>query len=308
MHKFLSLFLLALAATISFADSKIKVVTTTTDLAWAVREIGGDLVEVNSLLTGTENPHFVDTVPEFIRLVGEAQIVCIIGMDLEVGWIPKVLSRSGNGQVQPGGKGYCDTGSAITALEKPTGPIDRSMGDIHPAGNPHFWLNPKALGEAAGPIRDALIRVDPARLNVYTKNHKALVKTLEELLFKNRAKLAAALSKIAGPAVIEYHKEFTYLFDAYGIKSFGSIEEKPGIPPSAGRIAEVALTAKAAGVRLAIGGEFAPRKTLGRFAELSGIKSEQLPTSTQPNGKAKSYPELQNLLVNTILAALVAPR
>ncbi|MBI1862182.1 MAG: zinc ABC transporter substrate-binding protein [Deltaproteobacteria bacterium] len=297
-------FLILLTASMALAVDKIKLVSTTTDLAWAAQQVAGVHAEVRSLLNGTENPHFVDTVPEFIRLVGEAHIVCLVGMELEIGWMPKVLSRSGNAQVQPGGKGYCEVGSAVTPLEKPTGAIDRSMGDIHPAGNPHFWLSPKALAQASTAIRDALVRVDPQHLADYTKNQQALAKSLEDLHQKNMARLAPALAKLKGPAVIEYHKEFTYFFDAYGIKSFGSIEEKPGIPPSAGRIAEIAVAAQSAGVKLTLAGEYAPSKTLERFSELSGIKAERLATSIQPKGKNKGYIEFQNSLVETVLAAL----
>lgn len=297
-------FFLLILAVAAFSNDKIQVVTTTTDLAWAAQEIGKDLVDVHSLLNGTENPHFVDTLPEFIRLVGEAQVVCIVGMDLEVGWIPKVLSRSGNALVQPGGTGYCEVGKGIQVLEHPAGPVDRSMGDVHPAGNPHFWLNPKALADGSAQIKDALIRVDTAHATSYTKNYEILVKKLQELQQKNRARLAPLLSKLSGPVVIEYHKEFTYFYDAYGIRSLGSIEEKPGVPPSAGRIAQIGLAAKSEGVKVAMGGEYVPKKTMERFTEISGIPVLKVPTSIQPKGKIKDYVELQNELINAFAKAL----
>ena len=114
--------------------AKTNVVTTTTELAWAAENIGGDRVKIESLLSGTENAHYVDAVPNFIRLIAAADIVCAVGLDLEIGWLPKALSKSGNRQVQKGGKGYCELGSEINALEKPKGSIDRSMGHIHPSG------------------------------------------------------------------------------------------------------------------------------------------------------------------------------
>ena len=243
-----SLILFLISVSCAFAKP-LKVITSTTDLAWAAREIGKDKVDVTALLAGTENPHYVDTIPEYIRLASEADVVCIIGLELEVGWMPKVLARSGNAQVQPGGKGYCETGKAVTVLEKPTGPVDRSMGDIHVAGNPHFWLSPKSLTEGSQEVLKAFVRVDPAHSKEFEANYKALSTKLEALHKTNQAKLKPYLAALKGPAIIEYHKEFSYFFYAYEIQSLGSIEEKPGVPPSAGRIAEVALTAKSQGIK-----------------------------------------------------------
>ncbi len=301
--KFVLSILFTLSSLLQAAD-KIKVITSTTDLAWAAQEIGKDFVEVKPLLKGTENPHYVDTIPEFIRLVADAQVVCIIGLELEIGWMPKVLARSGNSQVQQGGKGYCETGKGVTVLEKPAGPVDRSMGDVHPMGNPHFWLSPKSFTEGAGQITEVLVRVDPTHSSEFQNNYKALAKKLEDLQKKNKARLAPLLAKLSGPPLVEYHKEFSYFFNAYGITSFGSIEEKPGVPPSAGRIAEISTSAKAAGVKLAIGGEYAPKNTLEKFSEISGIPSKQLPTSVQPDGKIKDYMALQEDLVDALVKAL----
>ncbi len=291
----------------ALGDSKLRVVTTTTDLAWAAKEIGKTHVDVVSLLKGTENPHFVDTIPDYIRQVAEAKVVCLVGLDLEIGWMPKVLSRSGNGDVQPGGKGYCETGRGVSVLEKPTGAVDRSMGDIHPSGNPHYWLSPSSLADGATEIRDTLIRVDPANAKDYTANYLELKKSLNTLHAENLAKLKPLLAKASSTPVMEYHKEFTYLFHSYGLRSFGSLEEKPGIPPSAGRIAEVSLSAKSAGVKVALAGPYAPKSTLKKFTELSSIPVALLPTSVQPNGIAKDYPALQKLLVGELVRGLSKP-
>lgn len=282
------------------AGAPVPVVTTLNELAWAAQEIGGANVAAKALLDGTENPHYVDAVPEFIRLVADAQVVFVVGLDLEIGWMPKVLSRSGNAQVQPGGKGYAEVGKAIEILEKPAGEVNRSMGDVHPSGNPHFWLSPKALMAAAGSIADTLTVVDPAHAADYAKGRDAFRKKLQDIAAKNQAKLPGALTK-ASAWVIEYHREFSYFFDQYGLKSFGSIEEKPGVPPSAGRIAQVALAAKQAGVRVALAGDYAPKKTLERFSEISGIPVLQVPTSLQPKRQQKDYAELQAFLVDSIV-------
>ncbi len=278
----------------------LNVVTSTTDLAWLVKQIGGTHVEVTSLLKGTENPHYVDAVPEFIRLVSNASAVFLVGLDLEVGWMPKVLARSGNAQVQQGGKGYCETGKSIQVLEKPIGGVDRSLGDVHPSGNPHFWLSPKHLAQAVPAVTDILVGQDPTHAAEYLKQAKVTSDSLEAMSEKNKTKLGAVLRKQKGPLLMEYHREFSYFWNVYGLKSHGSIEEKPGVTPSAGRLVEVALAAKAAGVKLAVASENAPKQTLQRFTELSGIPVVQLPMSLQPRKGLVSYESFQDKLVDAI--------
>jgi len=295
------LFFLGFTAGISAA---VKVVTSTTDISWLAKEIGGNEVEVSSLLKGTENPHYVDTVPEFIRLTAEAQLVCVVGLDLEVGWMPKVLAKSGNAQAQPGGKGYCELGKVIQPLERSNSSVDRSMGDVHPMGNPHFWLSPKYFAQSAGELLAALIRVDPAHAPLYGKRAQELKQKLDEAVIKNRKKLASKLSNHTGPVLLEYHKEFSYFLETYGLESLGSIEEKPGVPPSAGRIAEVAMAAKAAGVKFVLAADYSPQKVLMRFTELSQIPVVIVPTSLQPAKRLTDYLQFQDVLIDAILARL----
>lgn len=286
----MKLFIAVLSLIVStFALAAVKLVTTSTDLAWAAREIAKDKAEVTSLLRGSENPHYVDAVPDFIRLVADAQVVCSVGLDLEVGWLPKVVAKSGNAAVQPAGQGYCETGKSVEVLEKPVGKIDRSMGDVHPSGNPHFWTSPTHLAQASRTIRDTLIAIDPTHRAFYEKNASALEAHLKKLAAEQKARFTRL--KFKGPVIMEYHKEFTYLLTAYGIPSYGSLEDKPGVPPSAGRIAEVALGAKAAGIKLLLAAEGSPRKTLQRFTELSGIPVLSLPVSLKAQDGKGDYIE-----------------
>lgn len=256
------------------ATAAMNVVTSTTDLAWMAKEIGKELVDVSSLTRGTENLHFIDTVPDYIRKVADAQVVCFVGFQLEVGWIPKVVAKSGNAQVQPGGKGYCDTSKTVQVLEKPQGAVDRSMGDIHPGGNPHYWLSPVHLAQGGQEMMNTFIRVDPAHTAEYEKNYKEFVQKMDKLEAETKAKVATVVGKFPSPQAMEYHKEFTYFFNAYGITSMGSLEEKPGVPPSAGRIAEVSLAAKEKGVRVLMAAPYSQRNTVARFTELSGLPVE----------------------------------
>lgn len=270
-------------------------------------EIGGKFVEPQALLRGTEDPHFVDAVPEFTRLVAAADVVCIVGLDLEVGYMPPVLRRSGNAKVQPGGPGYCEVGKAITILEKPTGPVDRSMGDVHPHGNPHFYLSPTALAEAARVVVSTLSKVDARNATQYHKQSLAFIAKMQALRKKVADKLAPLhqVQKDSGKAVVmEYHREFAYFFHEYGLKSFGSVEEKPGVPPSAGRLARLAGDTKAANVKVVLASIYNPAQTLKRFSELSGIPVVVVPTMMQQSGPYREYSALQEHLADALVGSL----
>lgn len=277
------------------ATAKIKVVTTLPDIAEVVRAIGGDQVEVQSLLHGNEDPHYADARPDYILKANRADIVCSIGMDLEVGWLPKVLTKSGNAKVQEGGSGYCVLGKAIKALEIPQGKIDRSLGDVHPQGNPHFNLSPLKIIEASQEIVRVLSSANPPQKDFFEKNHDAFKEKYNQL----HSSLAKNLKKTL---VMEYHKEFTYFFNAYNLESMGSLEEKPGNPPSAARIAQVALMAKNKKVSVLFATPSAPHKVLEKFTELSGVPVVYAPSYVQDLDKsqAKSIEDLQKLLVKSI--------
>ncbi len=307
MIALVSFFFISLSPAAALA-APIKVVTSTTDLAWVAKQIGLEHVEVTALLKGTENPHFVDAVPDYIRLAAEANVVCQVGLDLEVGWMPKVLARSGNAAVQPGGKGFCEAGRGISVLEKPVGAIDRSMGDVHPSGNPHFWLGPDALIQSATVVRDTLVANDPAHAAAYKAGFDTMKQTVEAVKARNAAKLKVALAGHQGAALIEYHKEFTYFLQSFGLTSLGSIEEKPGVTPSAGRLADMASSAKGAGLKFILAGDTAPRRTISKFAELSGLPVVIVPLSVKTAGKPGTYPELIDYIVDQIVLALHAKK
>jgi zinc/manganese transport system substrate-binding protein len=298
---------LTLSASLIFCNSAgatLNVVATSPDVAWLIQRVGGSQVTVETLLRGTEDPHYADAVPDFIRKVAKADIVCAVGLELEIGWLPKVLSRSGNAKVQTGGTGFCELGSSVSTLERPQGNIDRSMGDVHPMGNPHFWLSPKSLKEASLTVELKLTNLDPNHQAYFKKNRERLDTDLDLLISESKKILAPVVNAPQPPMVIEYHREFIYLLQLYGIKSFGSIEEKPGVPPSAGRIVQIASQAKKAGVRLIIGTDYSPLKTIEKTSEASGIPYWITPISLQPKAGKTDYIELHRQLVRTLAEKL----
>lgn len=293
-------FLLFISLTWGFVSpAAIKVVTTLPDLAWTVKAIGKAHVETTSLLTGNEDPHFVDATPSFVSKVAGADVVCLVGLDLEIGWIPKVLSRSGNASVQPGGQGYCEVASSIkTPLEIPAVAVDRSMGDVHPRGNPHFWLSPPEAIEGANAIAASLKRADPSHTTEFDEGLKS---TQDQLRLIHQSTLTRLSKLTKRPLrVLQYHRELTYFLKAYGIQDYGSLEELPGVLPSAGRIATVAKQAKANAIDVLVAGPLAPKSLLQKFTELSGVPHVVVPLSI---GSAMDFQELQNTLIDRIAQA-----
>ena len=280
----------ALVLLTATAEAKLKILTTLPDLAFAAAAIVGDQGEVDSLLSGSENPHFVDARPDFIRRVSDADVVCAVGLQLEAGWLPRVLQKSGNSKVQPGGAGFCELGQSVTLLQVQSQGVDRSMGDLHPQGNPHFWISPLALAESTAGLVKILSQLDPSSAPTFAKNATAFKKQMRDLVESLKPGLKAAVQSAKKatdkePQVIEYHREFAYLFEAYGLTSAGSIEEKPGVPPSAARLGTVALQAKDSGVRFAIAAPYAPLSLIHKFSEVSSIPHAILPTSSKRSEK-----------------------
>ena len=280
-----------------FAEAKINIITTTTDLKWLSEKIGGDKVKVESLLNGTEDPHYMDAMPHFIAKVANANMFCLIGLDLEVGWAPKVLSRSGNKDVQMGGKGYCETGRTIKALNIPTGRIDRSQGDVHPQGNPHYHLGPDALAQGAETILNTLINIDAKNAEFYLTNFDKLKLDLKKL----KEKIQKILTPVKNINIMEYHREFTYFLKEFGLNNIGAIEAVPGVPPSAGRLARVSIQAKQSKVAIALATTASPKGLTNKFMEMSQIPVSRLPLSIVKNGSPSNYDELLTQIATSIV-------
>lgn len=276
----------------------IKVVTTTTDLQWLVQEIGGDHVDVESLLDGTEDPHYVDAMPHFVAKVIHADIFCLVGLDLEIAWVPRVLAKSGNRQVQSGGKGYCETGETVDALGVPRGKVDRSKGDIHAAGNPHFHLGPSRFVQAGKTVLKTLIAVDSKNKDNYEHNYRNLKKNTQKII----ADIQKILLPIRDKKFLEYHKEFTYFFNEFALKDMGTIESLPGIPPSAGRLARVSIRAKEQNIALALAANTSPKKLTQKFEEMSSIPVVRVPISIEKHGEVKTYKDLLFGIANAMVA------
>lgn len=293
----------AILMTSSISFAKLRVVTTVTDIMWAAQIIGGDKVEVSSFLTGYEDPHHIDAVPKYITMAANADVVCSAGLSLEIGWLPRVLQKSGNRQVQRGGKGFCELGTMVDAMNQPRGRVDRSMGDVHPDGNPHFWLGPSFYLKASEVILNSYINVDAKNAEYYMKGYEKLSKKVDALLKENRNSLNKAF-KGKMPVAMEYHQEFAYFFKDYGLTSAGAIEELPGVPPSAARVVRAAMDAKNKNVSVVLAGLYAPKNILNRFSEISKLPVNVVSTSVIPtNKKWDNYITSQKALIKVVINA-----
>lgn len=237
---------LGLSASPALAD--LKVATSLTDLANVAEFVGGKHVEAKSLCRGYEDPHFVPAKPSLMKSIQKADVFISSGLELDIGWLPLVLPGSRNPKIQPGRPGFVDASEGVTVLEKPTGTVSRAEGDVHPLGNPHYYLDPKALEVVADHFADVFTRLDPANAADYAANAKAFKERMETAL----AGWQKQLEPYNGKYIVTYHKNFVYFADRFGLKIFGHVEPKPGIPPSPRHISDLSEAMKQAGVKLVL--------------------------------------------------------
>jgi zinc/manganese transport system substrate-binding protein len=255
------------------AEAKLRVVGTLPDFAAIAQELGGDRIEAESLIQGTEDPHFVDAKPSHILRVNRADLLICIGLGLESGWLPVLQTQARNGKVQVGAPGYLDASQFVQVKEVPI-KADRAMGDVHGGGNPHYYNSPDEMFRVAQAIYQKLIELDPEGRSVYDARWQAFSKKFKE----KSAAWKAALAPLKNIRVVEYHKSWIYLLDWAGFTSVGAMEPKPGIPPSPGHVTELLLSVKDQHVRFVFR-EIYHRDNLSEiFARKAGAKILDLPT------------------------------
>ena len=290
--------LAGLALLTSPAHAKLNVVATLPDFASLAEEIGGDKIKVTSLAKGTEDPHFVDAKPSFIRVLNQADALIEGGAELELGWLPPLVQNARNPRILPNAPGHLVLARGIKLLDAPT-TLDRSQGDVHAAGNPHYNLDPDNFKVMATTLAEGFSRLDPANAPVYQANLRAFNERLDGKMAE-WAKLAAPLR---GMKVITYHKSFEYLAARYGFDIVGQIEPKPGIEPSATHINALIPKAKAAGVKLVMMEPNRARKTPQFVADSIGAKLVICPGLVGGSPEAKTCCDLIDSNLRALLKA-----
>ena len=217
-----------LVGTTAHAQSTLRVVTSTEDLASIAREVGGDRVDVTALARGYQDPHFVDPKPSFILAVNRADLYIAVGRDLELGWLPPLITSSRNARVQPGASGYLDVSRNVRILEIPTGQITRAMGDVHPLGNPHYWLDPGNGRLIAAAIRDKLSELSPADAAAFAQRYD----DFDRRLSAAEERWDSVMAPYRGTKLVTYHRSWPNFMERFGLEVIGYVEPKPGIPPS----------------------------------------------------------------------------
>jgi ABC-type Zn uptake system ZnuABC Zn-binding protein ZnuA len=277
----------------------LNVVATTPDLAALARAIGGSGVDVKALAKPTEDPHFVDAKPSLIVTLNRADVLIQNGAELELGWLPALMQSARNPKIAPGAPGNVDAHAGIKMLEVPTS-FDRSKGDVHALGNPHFTIDPANARIVAGEIADHLAQVQPANAAMF----KANLAKFDAALDAKMAQWQAALAPYKGTKIITFHNDFPYFSERFGLPVAATLEPKPGISPSPAHLAEVIATMKSGNAHVILVQPFQNRRTaetVARQADGVVIDAPQMP-GVQP--QTDDYIQLMDYLVRSLATAL----
>ncbi len=277
----------------------IKVVTTTTDMKSIAELVGGDKVSVKSIATGYQNPHFVDPKPSYIISLSNADLFVTVGLDLETGWSPQLLSSSRNTKIQKGAEGYIDASAGVTLYQVPTS-ANRAEGDIHIYGNPHYWLDPLNGKVIARNIANGLERVDPSNKAFYEANLQAFFTKIDTKMKEWQTKMAA----YKGSKIIAYHNEWVYFETRFGLKIVDFMEPKPGIPPSPSQMVKVINEIKANSIKVIISSPYFTTSSSDVVTKQTGAKELTLATSVGAFDTIKNYFDLFDYDINQLISIL----
>lgn len=288
--------LLCLLSLSEHSQATLRVVTTTEDLAAIASAIGGAAVDVVSLTPGTRDPHFAEAKPSMIRKVYQADLLILVGADMEIGWLPPLLQSARNGRVQSGNPGYLDLSLVVSLLGQMTGPVSRAMGDVHAKGNPHYWLDPRNGARMARAIAERLSELDPEQRDGY----QARLLVFEQALARKLAQWQTALTPLKGQAVVAYHTSFIYLADAFGFTIADEVEPKPGVAPSAAHLNQLVQRIKREQISLLIMEPYYEQRSARYLHDQTGIRIAVLPQSVGALPQIEAYFDLFDRIV-TIL-------
>jgi len=288
-----------LAASVSApAAGKINVIAATEDLAAIAREVGGDQVTVESIARGYQDPHFVEPKPSFILKLQKADLLLTVGLQLEIGWLPPLITQSRNGKIQPGAAGYMDMSRFCQILEIPQGQVTRAMGDVHPLGNPHYWLDPENGRRMAKALADKFSSMDAAGAAGFAARYSEFDKKLADAEKNWQAKMAP----FKGRKVITYHRSWPNFCERFGLDVVDYVEPKPGIPPTPNHTLDVINLMKREGIKLILVEPYFDLRAPNKIAQDVGGQVVVLMPSVGGVKEITSYFQLFdydiNLLVN----------
>src|SRR5437868_9034077 len=264
---FFGLLATLLLPSLAFAK-KLIVVTSTTDLAALTQEVGGDRISVDSIARGYQDPHFVEAKPSFLLKLRNADLLIAVGLDLEIGWLPPLVTQSGNPKIQVGAAGYLDASQFAEILDKPTGAITRAMGDVHPLGNPHYWLDPDNGRRVARGIAGKLGELDPGDSAYFQQRFQDFDKRLTAA----EQKWDAEMAPYRGRKVVTYHNSLTNFAKHFHLEVIGYVEPRPGIPPTPSHTIELIGLMKRENCKLVLVEPYFDLKTPNSIGSATGAK------------------------------------
>jgi zinc/manganese transport system substrate-binding protein len=278
------------------ARAAVRVVASIPTLGSFAKEVGGDRVEVVSLGKGYQDPHFVEPKPSLMVELNKADLLVYVGLDLEIGWLPPLVLGSRNPKIQTGELGNLDCSRSIPVLDVPTTKVDRSMGDIHPLGNPHYWIPPGNAKIIAKEIAARLSQIDPDGAATYRKR----LQDFDGRVDAAEKSWQPLIAKARGQKVATYHKSWTYVSAWLGLEEVGYLEPKPGIPPDPQHLLRLIQTMRAEGAKLLLVEDFYNRNTAQLVATKAAAKMLTLPTDVGATPEIKDWFGL----VKTVLTQL----
>jgi zinc/manganese transport system substrate-binding protein len=299
MIKFFLTCLLALPAVAS-AQGKLNVITTVEDLAAIAREVGGDRITVESIARGYQDPHFVEAKPSFILKLQRADVLVVVGRELEIGWLPPLQTQSRNGKIQIGGAGYLDASLNAEILEIPTGQITRAMGDVHPLGNPHYWLDPENGKRIAKSIADKFSELRPNDRAYFQQQLAGFTERLDAA----EKRWLQMMAPYKGTKAVTYHRSFPNFAERFGIEIIGYVEPRPGIPPTPQHTLDLINEMKRQNVKLVLVEPYFDLKTPQSIGRATGAEVLVMPPSVGGVKEITDYFKLFDYDINLLISAI----
>ena len=303
-HKHLIPILVAVAALVGAiparAQGKLNIMASTEDLAAIAREVAGDRADIDAIARGYQDPHFVEAKPSFILKLQKADLLVVVGRELEIGWLPPLIQQSRNSKIQPGAAGYLDASLNAKILEIPQGQITRAMGDVHPQGNPHYWLDPDNGKIIAQAIAGKLSQLRPNDKAYFDQHVADFSKRLDDA----GKRWQTAMAPYKGLKVVTYHRSFPNFTDRFGLDVIGYVEPRPGIPPSPSHTLELIQEMKKQNVKIILVEPYFDLKTPNAIARETGAKVLVLAPSVGGAKSVTDYFKLFDYDVDTIVAAI----
>jgi zinc/manganese transport system substrate-binding protein len=282
------------------ARAGINIITSTEDLAALVREVGGDKVSVEALAKGSQDPHFVEAKPSFVWKLHSADLLVVVGRELEIGWLPALITQSRNAKVQPGGPGYLDASTTVRILDIPTGQVTRAMGDVHPQGNPHYWLDPRNGRLIAKAIQDKLTALNPGDAAYFAQRYADFDRRLAE----GEKRWQAAMAPFKGTKVVTYHRSWPNFAEVFNLEVVGYVEPKPGIPPSPAHQLMLTEEMKRQNIKVIIVEPYFDLQTPNKIARDTGAKVLVMMPSVGGVKEITTYTQLFDYDINLLTSAL----